>query len=292
VTDGPRRQEPTVGGDGGDADAGGRHPPAAGVLAVRWLGHATVLIELDGVRLLTDPVLAGRIGPLVRIAAPVELGEAHGLDAVLLSHLHADHAHIGSLRSVGRDVRILAPAGSRRWLATRGFRNVDELACGEHTEIAGVRVRATPAAHEPGRWRTGRGAQPVGFLVSGSLACYFAGDTDIFPAMGQLAGLVDIALLPIAGWGPRVGPGHLDPQRAAEAAASIAPRVAVPIHWGTLALNVRRSRGGDPGEPARRFVELAARLAPEVEVRVLAPGERTELSAPAGPDPGRARGAR
>jgi L-ascorbate metabolism protein UlaG (beta-lactamase superfamily) len=290
VTGSRRPREPAAAGDGGDAS--GWDPPVAGGLAVRWLGHATVLIELDGVRLLTDPVLVSRIGPLVRIAAPVELGEPHGLNAVLLSHLHADHAHIGSLRRVGRDVRIIAPAGSRRWLAARGFRNVDELACGEQTQIAGVTVRATPAVHEPGRWRSGRGPQPVGFLVSGSLSCYFAGDTDIFPAMGQLAGLVDIALLPIAGWGPSVGRGHLDPQRAAEATASIAPRVAVPIHWGTLALRLPRSRGGDPGEPARRFAALAARHAPGVEVRVLAPGQRTELSAPAGPDPRRTRASR
>ena len=81
----------------------------------------------------------------------------------------------------------------------------------------------------------------------------------------------------MAGWGPTLGPGHLDPARAATAAALIAPRVAVPIHWGTLALWPRPLRAKDPERPAREFASLVAQHAPDVEVRVLAPGERTEM---------------
>jgi L-ascorbate metabolism protein UlaG (beta-lactamase superfamily) len=93
--------------------------------------------------------------------------------------------------------------------------------------------------------------------------------------MRELAGRVDVAVLPIWGWGPRTGPDHLDPERAAEAVAMIRPRVAIPIHWGTMA--VLWSRSGDPFGPARAFSQAVARLAPDVDARVLAPGERASF---------------
>ena len=97
---------------------------------------------------------------------------------------------------------------------------------------------------------------------------YFAGDTDLFPEMSTLAGTLDVALLPVAGWGSRVGPGHLDPERAAQALQLLRPRMAVPIHWGTLS-PLNRDTSAEPPETFRR---LAAELAPEVEVRILEPG--------------------
>jgi L-ascorbate metabolism protein UlaG (beta-lactamase superfamily) len=104
----------------------------------------------------------------------------------------------------------------------------------------------------------------------------FYGDTDVFDGMRELEGTLDVALLPVWGWGPRVGPGHMNPSRAARAAALIRPRVAVPIHWGTL------MRPGvwwrhDTALPTRQFGELVAQQAPEVTVQVLEPGERLEL---------------
>jgi L-ascorbate metabolism protein UlaG (beta-lactamase superfamily) len=88
---------------------------------------------------------------------------------------------------------------------------------------------------------------------------------------------MDVALLPVGGWGPRLGPGHLDPDRAAEALRLLRPRVAIPIHWGTY-LRLGLSRDARTlHEPAERFGRRAAVLAPEVDVRVLAPGERLEL---------------
>lgn len=253
-------------------------------LAVTWLGHASVLIELDGTRLLTDPVLGRRAGPLVRIAPPVSEADVDGIDAVLLSHLHADHADGRSLRRLGASTRIIAPAGAARWLALRGLRNVQELAVGEWTSIGEVGVGATPALHTD-RLHRAAGVAPCGFIAAGSQACYFAGDTDLFAAMGSLGRRIDVALLPIAGWGPRVGPGHLDPARAAAAAALIAPRVVVPIHWGTLVRAFSPRLRTDPEAAARMFVELARRRAPDTEVRVLAPGERMELHEPASASP-------
>ncbi len=242
-----------------------------------WLGHSSVLIELDGVRLLTDPVLASRVGPLVRIAPPPPVADLD-IDAVLISHLHVDHTHAWSLRRLGLPP-VVGPSGSARWLRRRGMAEVDELAPGQEASVGGVTVTATPAVHGGGRWPFGSKSGSIGLVARGSQACYFAGDTDLYPDMARMRGSIDIALLPVWGWGSRLGPGHLDPRRAATAAGMILPRVAVPIHWGTLVMGWRSRAPADPARPAHRFKELAAQLAPTVDVRVLAPGQRTELHA-------------
>ncbi|HSO98702.1 MAG TPA: MBL fold metallo-hydrolase [Solirubrobacteraceae bacterium] len=245
--------------------------------AITWLGHATALLELDGVRLLTDPVLRNRIGPLVRIAAEPRLESPQTLDGVLLSHLHADHTDVPTLRRIAPPARVLAPRPSAAWLRRALGANVQELSPGDTVGIGRVAIRATPAVHDSRRRPLGRRAEPVGYLVAGSIRVYFAGDTDLFDAMIAMRGEVDVALLPVWGWGPSLGPGHLDPLRAALAAALIAPTVAIPVHWGTFALAGPARRPSDPGRPAREFAALARQHAPGVEVRLLVPGGRTEL---------------
>ena len=138
-------------------------------------------------------------------------------------------------------------------------------------------MTATPAMHDRRRWRFGPAADPVGYLVRASSSIYFAGDTDLFLAMAELRGRVDVALLPVWGWGSRLGAGHLDPESAAAAAALIAPAVAIPIHWGTFTMPHVRSHAEDRERPAREFAAYAKRYAPAVEVRMLAPGGTTSL---------------
>ncbi len=94
--------------------------PALAPLALTWHGHATTLIELDGVRLLTDPVMGRRVGPLVRVSEPVARGAGEGIDVVLLSHLHADHADVRSLKSLDPETLVIAPPGARRVAARSG----------------------------------------------------------------------------------------------------------------------------------------------------------------------------
>ena len=239
---------------------------------ITWVGHATVLIEVDGIRLLTDPVLGRRVGPLVRVApAPAPLDD---VDGVLLSHLHADHAHVASLRRVPGRPQIVAPDGAARWLERAGLHRVRELLPGQATTIGGVSVTATHAVHQDRRHPLGPRGTPIGFVVAGSI--YFAGDTDLFDRMSELRGSVDVALLPIWGWGPRLPPGHLDPERAAQAAALIEPAVVIPIHWGTLARGWAR-RPADREAPVRTFARHLADLAPGIELRVLQPGEQTVI---------------
>lgn len=240
---------------------------------VTWLGHSCAVIRLDGVAVATDPVLRKRVFHLRR-AAPVDLASLDGVDAVVVSHVHFDHLDLGSLARLDRSVPVVLPAGAGNLVRRRGFRDVREVVAGDEVDIGALRVRATHAEHgstrRPGAGRTGS----LGFVITGTRTVYFAGDTDLFDEMTSL-GPVDVALLPVAGWGPRLPPGHLDPRRAVEALRRIGPRVAIPIHWGTYA--PWRAPAGDD-TPARTFAELAAAEAPEVEVRVLLPGESYELA--------------
>lgn len=244
-----------------------------------WVGHSTVLIDLDGTRLLTDPVLRGHLGPLVRHGAPPAATVTEAIDAVLVSHLHHDHADLGSLRKLRREVPLLVPPGSRAFFERHGFDQVAELAPGEATTFGELTVTAVEADHEVGRRRHARRSQAVGFLVEGTSSIYFAGDTDIFEGMRDLAPGLDLALLPIWGWGPTVGPGHLDPRRAAEAAALLSPRLATPIHWGTLyPFGLRHLNPDRLYLPPREFVDAMRELAPQVRTLVLSPGESTSLA--------------
>jgi L-ascorbate metabolism protein UlaG (beta-lactamase superfamily) len=228
------------------------------------------------VRLLTDPILGRRVGPLRRLVPPPSHRAGERIDAVLLSHTHADHAHLWSLRRVGTGVPIVAAPGSARWLGRRGFGDVRELGPGERTTVGPVPVAATAADHDSRRWRHVGVSGAVGFLVGRDPCVYFAGDTDLFPEMESLRGQVDVALLPVAGWGPTVGPGHMDPDRAAAAAALIRPRLAIPIHWGTLGLPWLRPGDDERALPAHAFAAAVRRLAPGVETRVIEPGEAVD----------------
>jgi L-ascorbate metabolism protein UlaG (beta-lactamase superfamily) len=243
---------------------------------VRFFGHATTSIEIDGVLILTDPVLRARVAHLGR------RGEIHPAalerrpDAVLISHAHQDHLDFPSLSMLGRETHLIVPAGVGRLLARRGFHNARERREGERAWLGGVSVLATPANHDGWRPPFGPRAGCLGFIVEGTERVYFAGDTDLFPEMASL-GRVDLALLPVWGWGRTLGPGHLDPRRAAEALTLIRPTLAVPVHWGSFfplpLLALGRGRRSFLDTPPLEFAAFAREIAPDVVVRVLQPGE-------------------
>lgn len=240
-----------------------------------FVGHATVAVDLDGASFLTDPFLRSGLGPLRRHGPPAQLAALGDLDAVLISHLHRDHTDLPSLRRLG-DVSMLVPPGAGRFFERRGFRSVSELAAGQSTQVGSVTVTAIEAVHD-GERRGSPEAQAIGYLLSGRQRIYFAGDTDLFDGMSALRG-VDLALLPIWGWGPNLGPGHMNPERAARAAALIEPKIVVPIHWGTLYPRfLHRLRPGPLSAPPLEFARWMAELAPQAELRVLAAGESTSV---------------
>jgi len=231
---------------------------------------------MDGGRVVTDPVLVQRLLHLRRYSAPAPaLGQ---VDAVLLSHAHQDHLDFRSLRRIGRATRIVAPRGCGSILRRRGFRRVDELDVGHAVEVGALKVRAIPADHPTKRMPFGGESLSVGYAIEGEQSIAFLGDTDLFDEMAYLGPGIDVALVPVWGWGPAIGAGHLDPESAARAMRMLQPRIAIPIHWGTLATWTLRSRQPDfLSWPGPEFARQLARLAPDVEARVLAPGESTQV---------------
>jgi L-ascorbate metabolism protein UlaG (beta-lactamase superfamily) len=248
---------------------------AAGAARIVYVGHATVLVELDGVRLLTDPLLRPRLLHLRR-QGRVDLEALRSVDAVLISHAHFDHLDLSSLRMLGREVQIVAPRGAGSLLRKRGFGKVTEVEAGDGYPVGSLTVTATLAVHASTRRPFGLRANPVGYVLAGSRSVYFAGDTDVFEDMAGL-GPVDLALVPIWGWGPSLGPGHMSPQEAAEAVRLLRASLAVPIHWGTF-FPVQSGLRGLPGfldRPAEEFKARVGELAPDTEVRILSPGAET-----------------
>ena len=239
-----------------------------------WLGHSTVLIELDGMAVLTDPVLRRRVAHLLR-PRPFVPATVPPLDLVLVSHVHFDHLDLRSLEDLGRGVPLVVPRGTGKLLARRRFTDVTEVVEGSELSLNGFRVQVTHAEHDADRGPFGIKAPALGYVVRGSRNVYFAGDTDLFAGMDALGDDLDVALLPVAGWGPRLPPGHLDPAGAAEAVRRLRPRIAVPIHWGTFRPFYRRAEPATA--PAEIFADAVRELTPNVEVRLLRPGDALEL---------------
>ena len=245
-------------------------------LRLTYVGHATVLIEIDGVRLLTDPLLRSRIGPLRR-RGPAPRGEDLGqIDGVLISHAHPDHFDRASLRKVQGRPTIVVPRGLGK-AAQRLGGDIQEVASGDRIEIRQVAITAVPARHS--RWPLERRSRPLGYLIEGSTRVYFAGDTARFPKMADLAGRVDVALLPVGRWGPPMGPDRLSPRTAVKAALDVGAKVAIPIHWGTLYVpGFQGGRWGWGSTDAGSAFEREARDVSGLEPLVLEPGETRTIA--------------
>ncbi|MEU0337274.1 MBL fold metallo-hydrolase [Streptomyces sp. NPDC006193] len=249
---------------------------------ITWWGHATCTVEDAHTRVLTDPLFARRLAHLRRRRGAVPPAEARRADVVLVSHLHADHLHLPSLAGLGRGTRLLVPRGAPRAVPglrrLRGLR-VTEVAPGDEVRVGELLVRVVPALHDGRRLPVGPQRAPaLGYVVEGEARTYFAGDTGLFDAMAERVGPVDVALLPVGGWGPYLGEGHLDAARAAAALARLAPRAAVPVHYGTYwPIGMDAVRPHEFHAPGDEFVRLAAVTAPQVAVHRLGHGESVRL---------------
>ncbi len=251
---------------------------------ITWIGHASVAIEHDGVKLLFDPVVRWRMAHLRRRTSVPRASIAE-CDAVFVSHAHHDHLDLGSLRRVRRaasnDVRWFAPRGAATVLERAGFQPVTRMTVVDETRVGALRIIAVPAAHggdRSGLRRDEAGAEAVGFVVerSDGLRIWFAGDTDLDASL-EGVGSVDVALVPVGGWWRTLGPGHMDGERAARSLELVGARIAIPIHWGTYhPIGLYRAMRRVWHDPARAF-ERAAPLG--VDVRVLDPGESITIGA-------------
>lgn len=245
------------------------------MLTVTWLGHSTVALDVAGVRLLTDPLLRRHAGLLRRRGDAPQRSSWAGAAAVLLSHLHHDHAELSSLRLLPGVPVLTAPANAA-WLDRKGLRGVG-LAPTQWYEVdAGVQVRLVRAEHGH-RPMPHRPNAANGHLVRAEgRRIWVAGDTSGYPELDDLpqlaGGPIDLALVPIAGWGPRLGPGHLDAEQAAEVCGRIGVRYALPVHFGSLHPPGRRDLGY-LDRPAGAFARALAERAPGCHLLTGVPGQ-------------------
>jgi L-ascorbate metabolism protein UlaG (beta-lactamase superfamily) len=251
---------------------------------VTWLGHSTVVLDVDGARLLTDPLLRRRAGLLHR-RGPAPAPETwQGSDTVLLSHLHHDHADVRSLDLLAAGTPVVTAPQNVGWLLRRRLTGVspDPGQWISVPHIPSVSVRLCPAVHHA-RPMPHRPNGVTGHLVRCAAgAIWFAGDTSLFAGMSRIpedAGTtIALALVPISGWGPRLSEGHMGPSEAAEACAVVGARCAVPVHWGTLHVpggsNLPR---GWMDQPRAAFAAAMSERAPDCRVLSLRIGERRRV---------------
>jgi L-ascorbate metabolism protein UlaG (beta-lactamase superfamily) len=251
-----------------------------GDVALTWWGHASATVEVGGTRVVTDPLLSDRLLHLRRYA-PSPPAEASDADVVLVSHLHHDHLHLPSLCRLRGDVPILVPRGGEALLRSVGAGRVRPVSPGDVVDVAGVTVSVLPATHGGGRGPHSRlHAEPVGFRVDGSGGSFwFPGDTDLRDDM-RAVGRVDLALVPVGGWGPTLAHGHMGPGDGAVAVLMVGATTAVPVHWGTfwpvgLGRLARANHHRLFTTPGRRFVEALA--GEDVTVLLAAHGVRVVL---------------
>ena len=245
---------------------------------VTFLGHASTVIEMDGVRLVTDPVLRRLVGPLYRRVPQPLTGPLTDPDAILISHLHLDHYDPRSLRLFRRDTPVLVPVGAGLSLHWRGFKDIHEVSPGERVRIGPLEVVGTDAKHRGTRHPLAARTPSLGYVISGSRSVYFAGDTAFFSGIADIwPERLDLALLPIAGIGPLMPEfKHMSPRDAVKAMELLRPRLVVPIHFGTYHLPGTALFRFGPDFHRRApflFMAQAADLEPDVHTVLLRPGE-------------------
>jgi L-ascorbate metabolism protein UlaG (beta-lactamase superfamily) len=255
---------------------------------VTWIGHSSVVLDLAGVRVVTDPLLRRRLGPLSRRHDLPVHPHVDGVDAVLLSHLHHDHADLPSLRRLGH-VPVMTDPANAVWARGHGL-DAPEVPRDEWVPLAdGVDARLVPAVHDSRPMPHRPNAASGMLLRGGGIVVWFAGDTALYPAMDELAALaggdLDLALLPVGGWGPRLSPGHMGPGEAVEAASRSGARHVVPIHYGTLhPSGWPRERLGWTLAPAERFAALLTE-GTDATAHVLDVGASTTVLPPQAQEP-------
>ncbi len=248
-----------------------------------WWGHASATVTIGGVRVLTDPVLTARVAHLYRPVAPTPPRLAAEAEIVIVSHLHVDHLHLPSLRRLPRRARVIVPRGTvgllRRQAPDLAAR-VEEVVPGDAVRIGEVEISVSAANHDGRRLPGSRHHGPaLGFVLrAGGESVWFAGDTGLFDEMSSL-GPVDVALVPVGGWGPTLGRYHLHPEQAAEAVRRVGAEDAVPVHYGTLWPTGLRQLA--PATFRHRCLEPGARfaqaLAGTARAHVLLPGSSVDL---------------
>jgi L-ascorbate metabolism protein UlaG (beta-lactamase superfamily) len=250
------------------------------MLRVTYIGHATLLIEIGGKRILTDPNFDPALGKfLPRVSAPgIALDALPKLDAILLTHAHADHLSFDSLDALPSDVPLFAPPPVAKWLSKQGYNHSVGVAAGASANIDDVTIRAAPAVHKGNRYGIDRwrSATNMYLVETKTLSCFFAGDTALTSGttqlverhLGSTGRALDLALLPIGyapWWKPGFRKGHLTSGDALALFERLKARYFIPYHWGTFnhvtstafdAINrLRATLEGHPLHPLVKILE-------------------------------------
>jgi N-acyl-phosphatidylethanolamine-hydrolysing phospholipase D len=262
--------------DGAALRANGTEP------TVTWIGHATLLVQMDGVNILTDPIWSSHAGPLGfgprRLVPPgLRFEDLPPIHAVVISHDHYDHLDLPTVDRLVRvhHPRFFVPLGLRDWLIARGADDVVELEWWQREAYRGLVFVATPAQHSSGRGLTDQNLRlwASWAVLARDGRFFFAGDTGYTPAMAEIGrrlGPFDVAAIPIGGYSAFTGhhPNHVSPEEGLQLFEDVRGRVLVPMHWGTFALNREPFR-----EPPERLLAEAARRGLERHIALLSQGQ-------------------
>ena len=257
-------------------------------MRITYIGHATLLLELGGARILTDPNFDSKLGRILpRVSPPgIALEKLPQLSAILLTHAHADHLSFDSLERLSGDIPIFAPPAVAKWLRRLGIGHAVDLAPGESVDVGGMSIHAAPATHRGNRYGYDRWRAATNmYLLDAGETIFFAGDTALASDTHHLVErtlwdrerTLDLALLPIGyapWWKPGFRKGHLTPEDALTLFERLRARTLVPYHWGTF-----RHVTATAHDAIRR---LRARLEEHhlrAGVRIIEPGEVLELEA-------------
>jgi L-ascorbate metabolism protein UlaG (beta-lactamase superfamily) len=237
-------------------------------LRATWLGHSTVLVEIDGMRVLTDPVWGDRASPVSFAGpkrfqpVPAAISSLPPIDAVIVSHDHYDHLDYPTILELARlDVPFFTSLGVGAHLESWGVpaKRITELDWWERAELprGGLTITAAPSQHFSGRGLSGRNLTLwSSFVVTGSKhSFFFSGDTGLTPEYDEIRqklGPFDLVMLEVGAFHPAWGDIHLGPENALEALALLGGGSFLPVHWGTFNLAMHAW-----DEPAETLVKLA-----------------------------------
>ncbi|NRF67280.1 MBL fold metallo-hydrolase [Aquincola sp. S2] len=260
--------------------------PVAPGLRAWWLGHASVLLEIDGVRILTDPVLSRRVspfqfaGPARQHPAPLAIGELKNVDAVVISHDHFDHLDMDTVQALGRGgthfyVGLGIGAHLERWEVPAA--QIHEMDWWDSAQVRGVTIHCTPARHYSGRKSMNNSTLWASWLLKGpNHSAYFSGDTgyaDHFKAVRERLGAPQLSMIKIGAYGDTWLDIHMSPESAIQAHRDLDAGTLLPVHWGTFNLAYHAW-----DEPMVRAVKAAK--AQGVQIVTPRPGEKFEVGAP------------
>ena len=235
---------------------------------VTWIGHSTVLVQMEGITFLTDPVWSNKVGPFKwagspRVSEPgLTIEKLPPIDFILISHNHYDHLDESSIEDIvdkNPNVKFFVPLRVRDWFEERGIRNVEELDWWEGATFNGMKIICTPAQHFSGRWVNDKNQTLwCSWTVLGKKRFYFAGDSGYcshFKNIGKKFGPFDITLIPIGAYEPRnlMKPIHMNPEEAVQTNLDLKGKKFLSIHWGTFVLT------DEPmDEPPKKLYEAVA----------------------------------